>query len=85
LATIVNSKLLGAVIMNTLTKSLLTTITFALLGLTNSYALESKGVVVTEKNFIHADSTRAYLKKSSHPHRKPTIKKWQKKRLRPKP
>jgi hypothetical protein len=50
--------------MNTLKKSLLITILFALLGLTNIYASGAKnsGVVVTMDNFIHADSVRAYLK-----------------------
>jgi hypothetical protein len=50
--------------MNTLKKSLLVTIIFALLGLTNIYASDTKnsGVVVTMDNFIHADSVRAYLK-----------------------
>jgi len=45
-------------------KSLLITIFFALLGLTNSYATDIKrnSIIVTEKNFIHADSIRAYLK-----------------------
>jgi hypothetical protein len=50
--------------MNTLKKSLLIPIIFALLGLTNIYASDTKknGVVVTMDNFIHADSVRAYLK-----------------------
>ncbi len=50
--------------MNTLKKSLLITIVFAVLGLTNVHASDEKnrGVTVTDKNFIHADSTRAYLK-----------------------
>ena len=49
--------------MATLPKSLLTIIFFALLGLTNIHADTKKnGVVVTDKNFIHADSIRAYLK-----------------------
>jgi len=49
--------------MNILKKSLLGTVLFALLGLTNLYAANTKnGVVVTEKNFIAADSMRAYLK-----------------------
>jgi hypothetical protein len=50
--------------MNTLKKSLLTTIIFTLLGFTNCYATDTKNndVVVTQKNFIHADSVRAYLK-----------------------
>ena len=50
--------------MNTLKKSILGIIVFALLGLTNSCASDAKkgGVVVTDENFIHADSIRAYLK-----------------------
>jgi len=50
--------------MNTLKKSLIVTIVFALLGLTNIHASEVKvkGVVVTDKNFIHAESVRAYQK-----------------------
>jgi len=41
-------------------KSLLTVVTLALLGLTN--AVYAKGVIITQENFIHADSVRAYLK-----------------------
>lgn len=50
--------------MNILKQSLLGTIIVALLGLTNIYAADTQkgGVVVTDKNFIHADSIRAYLK-----------------------
>ena len=53
--------------MNMLKQSLLITTLFALLGLTNIYASETKnsGVVVTDENFIHADSIRAYLKELS--------------------
>jgi len=47
--------------MNRFKKSVLTTIAFALLGFTN-IANANDGVVITQKNFIHADSTRAYLK-----------------------
>ena len=54
----------GAVFMNTLKKALLTVVAFALLGLTSINASDTKngGVVVTNNNFIHADSIRAYLK-----------------------
>ena len=50
--------------MDTLKKSLLGIIFVALIGLTNmAYATDTKkGVVVTDENFIHADSARAYLK-----------------------
>ncbi|RLA24458.1 MAG: hypothetical protein DRQ61_00920 [Gammaproteobacteria bacterium] len=51
--------------MNTLKKSLLGTIIIALIGLTNmANATDTKegGVAINDKNFIHADSTRAYLK-----------------------
>ena len=53
----------GAVKMNTLKKSLIGTTIVALLGLTNVYAADAKaGVVITDENFIHADSIRAYEK-----------------------
>jgi len=50
--------------MNTLKKSLLLTTIFALFGLINIYASDVKksGIKVTNENFIHADSIRAYLK-----------------------
>ena len=51
--------------MNNLKKSLLTVTAFALLGLTNMAYAKEGGVVVTNENFIHADSTRAYLKELS--------------------
>lgn len=54
--------------MNTLKKSFLGIIFFALLGLTNIvYAkdIKNSGVVVNKNSFIHADSTRAYLKELS--------------------
>jgi hypothetical protein len=54
--------------LNTLKRSLLGIIGLSLLGLiTLAHATETKdsGVVVTDENFIHADSTRAYLKELS--------------------
>lgn len=50
--------------MNILKKLLLGIITLAIVGISGSYASDAKkgGVVVTDKNFIHADSIRAYLK-----------------------
>ena len=50
--------------MDTLKKSLLGLAVFTLFGFTTIYAsdLKSGGIVVTDKNFIAADSMRAYLK-----------------------
>ncbi len=50
--------------MNILKKSLIGLTIFTLLGLTTIYASDTKsgGVVVTDENFIAADSMRAYLK-----------------------